>query len=283
MARALSDDVKLALQRVGDGHFLSAADEYLAHHRLDALRRFGEVAVVHRHIAPAEHNLPLVLDRALDLVLAGEARGRVSRQEYHADTVLACCREFHPLLRHHLPKESIGNLDLAAGPVGELRIPAHGAPVGEIAQHGEALLDDRVRFLALDMGDQTHAAGVMFVCGVVQTLGFWAMSLNHCQLGRMVCRRRNQPNSALFDAGSWTIPAFPCCFNCLGPRSEASLYGTASLRHYRICGPASAHLGGEPRERVIDCARRYVGAKQSCAQALKKNEMQAPAPCLLAD
>jgi hypothetical protein len=29
------------------------------------------------------------------------------------------------------------------------------------------------------MGDETHAAGVMFVGGVVQTLGFWAMSLNH--------------------------------------------------------------------------------------------------------
>src|SRR5258708_8494178 len=109
MARALSDDVKLALQRVGDGHFLSAADEYLAHHRLDALRRFGEVAVVHRHIAPAEHNLPLVLDRALDLVLAGEARGRVSRHEYHAPTPLACSTPFHPPLPPPLPPQSIGN------------------------------------------------------------------------------------------------------------------------------------------------------------------------------
>src|SRR5258708_10991085 len=107
MARALSDDVKLALQRVGDGHFLSAADEYLAHHRLDALRRFGEVAVCHRHIAPAEHNLPLVLDRALDLVLAGEARVRVSRHESHANTVLPCWRAPHPLTRPPLPQESI--------------------------------------------------------------------------------------------------------------------------------------------------------------------------------
>jgi hypothetical protein len=90
--------------------------------------------------------------------------------------------------------------------------------MGEIAQYGEALLDDGVRFLALDMSDETHAAGVMFVCGVVQTLGFWAMSLNHVQPGRVVCRRRNQPNSALFDAGPRTIPAFPCCFKCLGPR-----------------------------------------------------------------
>jgi len=43
-----------------------------------------------------------------------------------------------------------------------------------------------VRFLALDMSDETHAAGVMLVCGVVRTLGFWAMSLNHGQPGRVV-------------------------------------------------------------------------------------------------
>src|SRR5882762_3866346 len=76
----------------------------------------------------------------------------------------------------------------------------------------------------------------------------------------------------LFEAGFLTIPAFPCCFNCLEPRCEAA-----------ICEAASAHLGCKPRERAIDCARRYVGAKQGCAQALKKYEMNAPAPCLFVD
>jgi hypothetical protein len=43
------------------------------------------------------------------------------------------------------------------------------------------------------MGDKTHAAGVMLVGGVVQTLGLRAVSLNHAdaELGRMYCRRRN--------------------------------------------------------------------------------------------
>src|SRR6266498_5899891 len=50
-----------------------------------------------------------------------------------------------------------------------------------------------------------------------------------------------------------------------------------------ICGAASAHLGGKPRERVIDCTKWYVGTEQSRAQALQQNEMDAPAPCLFID
>src|SRR5258706_12323791 len=76
----------------------------------------------------------------------------------------------------------------------------------------------------------------------------------------------------LFESGSWTIPSVPCLFNCLGPRCETA-----------IREAASAPLGGKPRERVIDCARRYVGAKQGCAQALEKYEMNAAAPCLFVD
>src|SRR5256885_136645 len=77
---------------------------------------------------------------------------------------------------------------------------------------------------------------------------------------------------ALFEAGSWTIPLFPCCFNCLEPRCEATK-GSA----------ASAHLGGKARERVLDCAGRHVGAEQSHAQTLQQDEMDAPLPCLLID
>src|SRR5258706_575000 len=76
----------------------------------------------------------------------------------------------------------------------------------------------------------------------------------------------------LFEAGFLTIPAFPCCFNCLEPRCEAAIWEAAS-----------AHLSGKPRERVIDRAGRYVGAKQGCTQALEKYEMNAAAPCLFVD
>jgi hypothetical protein len=37
---------------------------------LELLRRLGQVAVVHRNVAPAEQHLTFVLDRPLELVFA---------------------------------------------------------------------------------------------------------------------------------------------------------------------------------------------------------------------
>src|SRR5712691_9408362 len=45
----------------------------------------------------------------------------------------------------------------------------------------------------------------------------------------------------------------------------------------------SIHLGGKPRERVLNCISRYVGPKQRCSQPLKQNEMDAAAPRFLVD
>ncbi|MNT48849.1 hypothetical protein D3C72_1856530 [compost metagenome] len=41
----------------------------------------------------------------------------------------------------------------------------------QVFQDLQTLLDDRVAFLALDVRNETDAAGVMFVLGVVQALG----------------------------------------------------------------------------------------------------------------
>src|SRR2546428_1135573 len=78
--------------------------------------------------------------------------------------------------------------------------------------------------------------------------------------------------SALREAGFLTMPAFPCCLKCLEQPCEAAIQGTAST-----------HLGGKPRERVIDCTGRYVGAKQCHPQPLQQNEMDAAAPCFLVE
>jgi hypothetical protein len=43
--------------------------------------------------------------------------------------------------------------------------------VVEVLQDLQALLDDRVALVALDMGDETDAAGIVFIGGIVQTLG----------------------------------------------------------------------------------------------------------------
>ena len=171
--RNLADDEELALKRIGHHHTGAAPDKHLPDHRLDFARRIGDVGIVHRHVAPAEQHLPLVLDRTLDLVFAGQTRCRLARQKHHADPVLPGLGERHALLGHFFAEEAIGNLNQDAGAVAELRVEARRAAMREVAQNRHALLDDRVRLPPLDVRDEADAAGVVLVCRVVQTLSRW--------------------------------------------------------------------------------------------------------------
>ena len=113
------------------------------------------------------------LEKALRLAdrLGGHlVSGVFARQEDHADAVFAGWRQAHALPRHLLAVQPVGNLDQDAGAVAHQRIGAHRAAMIEVAQDRQALLDDRVIPAALDVRDETHAAGIVFVTGVVQTL-----------------------------------------------------------------------------------------------------------------
>ena len=67
-------------------------------------------------------------------------------------------------LRRHLGAvELVGDLDQDAGAVAHQRVGADRAAVVEVLEDLQALLDDRVRLLALDVGDEADAAGVVLV------------------------------------------------------------------------------------------------------------------------
>jgi hypothetical protein len=76
---------------------------------------------VDRHVAPAEHALPLGAHGALELLLAGEPRGVLLRQEDHADAVLARGAAAPRPARHLGAVEVVGDLDQDAGAVAEQR------------------------------------------------------------------------------------------------------------------------------------------------------------------
>jgi hypothetical protein len=62
------------------------------------------------------------------------------------------------------------NLDKDPGAVPRLGIAAACASVGQIQQDLETLLNDVVRFMAVDVGDESDTAGVVLVGGVVEAL-----------------------------------------------------------------------------------------------------------------
>ncbi|AJX01694.1 hypothetical protein BM45_3124 [Burkholderia mallei] len=171
VARRLADHVELALQRVRHHHVLAAADEDLADHGLARLHRGRDRhRMIDRHVAPAEHDLTFGLHRALELLLARDPRRAFLRQEDHPDPIFAGRRQRHVLPGHLLAVERVRNLDQDARAVAHQRIGADRAAVIEVLEDLQALLDDFVALLALDVSDEADAAGVVLVLRVVQTL-----------------------------------------------------------------------------------------------------------------
>ena len=54
--------------------------------------------------------------------------------------------------------------------VARLRVAAAGAAVGQVDQHLDALQDDLVGTVALDVGHEPDAAGIPLQAGIVQSL-----------------------------------------------------------------------------------------------------------------
>ena len=64
----------------------------------------------------------------------------------------------------------VRNLDQYARAIAGLRIAAASAAVRQIDQNLDALQNDVVRFLAVDVGDKADAAGVVLVGRIVKSL-----------------------------------------------------------------------------------------------------------------
>ncbi len=170
MTRLLADDVELALQRVLVAAIGAAGDEHLPDHRLDVLGALRQPGIVGRHIAPAEQLLAFAGDSALDLLFARHARGRLLRQKDHADAVLAKRRQREALAAAGAAQERIGKLDQDAGAVALQGIGAGRAAMGEILEDLQALGDDGVAGVALDVRDEPQPAGIVLVRRIVHSL-----------------------------------------------------------------------------------------------------------------
>ena len=168
---AAAHDVELAFERLGDHHVGAAADEDLANHWLLGLhrRRHRHVAV-DRHITPAEYELTFTAHRALDLFLARKARRGLLGHEHHAHPVLAGQGQAHTLRCHLFAIEPVGDLDQDAGTIALQGVGTDCATVVEVLQDLEALEHDVMCLSALDVGDETHATGIMFIGGIVKSL-----------------------------------------------------------------------------------------------------------------
>ena len=73
-------------------------------------------------------------------------------------------------LAAHLLVERVRHLQQHAGAVAGVDLAAAGAAVVQVLQHLDRLLEHAVRLATLDVDDEPHAAGVVLVARVVETL-----------------------------------------------------------------------------------------------------------------
>ena len=109
----------------------------------------------------------------LDVGHRDRARLVVVRQKAHRDRIAARRRQDEALSARPIAQQRVRHLDQAAGAVADQRVGPDRAAMVEIDQDLQPASDDVVRFPSLDVDDETDAAGIMLVAGVVEALSFW--------------------------------------------------------------------------------------------------------------
>ena len=162
-----ADHVELALERV----LVRGEVVRRRHHELLDVGREpvggdADVVLLDRDVAPGDDALPLGLDgvgeQPLELVPALLLLG----QEADRDAVLPRGRQ---LRADHAAQELVGQLHEDPGAVARVRVGARRAAVLQVLEGGDRPPDRLVARLAAQPRDERDAAGVVLVCGVVQT------------------------------------------------------------------------------------------------------------------
>ncbi len=189
---ALTDHVQLALEgelsclRFARASFFRmrnasrrTADENLADDRLDRPGRGAERGVIGRHCAPTEQRASFLTDDLREQLLAVSLVVQIGRQEYHPYAISAVGRQADVELVALVGEKAVRSLEQDAGPVAGILLAPAGAPMFEVEEDLDRLLDEVVRFAALQIDNETDAAGIMLVLRIVQSLLGWRGGLVH--------------------------------------------------------------------------------------------------------
>ena len=95
---------------------------------------------------------------------------RINGKKNHSHAVFAGRGKREAQVRTFAVEEGVRNLNQNAGAIAGLRIAAASAAVRQVDQNLDALEDDIVRLLPLDVRDEADAASVMLVLRAVKSL-----------------------------------------------------------------------------------------------------------------
>jgi hypothetical protein len=100
-------------------------------------------------------------------MLALDTRGRILRQEHHADAITSGLRQRDRAVSANSPKKCMWDLQQNACAIAGAGVGSNSAPVGKILEKLERFLYNVARANAMDVRDEADAARIMFVGRVI--------------------------------------------------------------------------------------------------------------------
>ena len=144
----------------------------------------------------------------------------VRREIDHAHAVLSDVRQFDVRLLRLRDEKLMRHLNENARAIAGVDLAATRAAMIEIHQDLQALLDEIMRLLALDVGDEADAAGVLFKLRIIQALlrrqvqlwtaGLISVCVSHVH-DKIQLLITGPPNLAVHSPGANTHHASACC------------------------------------------------------------------------
>ena len=252
----LSDDEELALEGVARLDARAPLDEHLANHRKHPPGPLADRLGVVRHVAPAEHALPLLGTDPLEDLDRSGAPPVVGGEEHDPHAVIARFGEPNACLRGHPLQEPVRHLDEEARAVARVGVRAGGSPVGEVHEHLEPAGDDVVGLSTVDVADEADAAPVVLEAGIVKALSLRSNRLRH--VGRFLRQLAGLRRSLRRPRGLFLMEE---CIGTVGPT------GWPGVRRDRR-SPARLDRSGGPTnlaEEREECQARRLPPGPSCA------------------
>src|SRR6185437_1074704 len=194
-------------------------------------------------------------------------------------------------------EELVGDLDEQPGAVAGQRVGAYRAAMRQVGEDADAVRDDRMAFLVLDMRDKSDAARIVFVAWIIQTLCRRQYRTNHSppfvdhgalrsQTTNAAYRRHTGVNPTCLRLGDRHTAVLSPGWHCRRPRANLVAASRSAPRESRAPprrgtpeGPSRRPIEGRNSCGISIAWRRIAAIKAGPRRAIPASGGRSPLCC----